>query len=224
VGIELVQLQTFIDELLKSKNEINVLEAGCGSASRIHFKPKSHMVGIDISPKQLFRNTILDEKILGDIQSYDFQPSVFDVIVCWDVLEHLEKPQAALEKFAYAVKEGGIVILKLPNLISVKGLLTKFTPHWFHVLFYKYIYGDKKAREEDRGPFKTYMRFSISPQSLKKTAAYSGLRVVYIDSFSADYRQRNKMLNYLFQAAYKLAHLASFRKLGDSEVIMVWQK
>ena len=93
------KLQFFIDDWLRDRNSTKVLEAGCGSVTHIDFKHHAYIVGIDNSQKQLERNSYLHEKILGDIQYYDFQASTFDIVVCWDVLEHLEKPELALQNF-----------------------------------------------------------------------------------------------------------------------------
>ena len=135
----LPELQAFLDKEMARMESVRVLEAGCGSASNVRFGARARLVGIDISRMQLERNTILQEKIIGDIQQYDFPPASFDLIVCWDVLEHLPQPELALRRFARAVKTNGLVILKLPNVLSVKGLVTKLLPHTFHVLAYRYF-------------------------------------------------------------------------------------
>src|SRR5271156_2761637 len=173
---EMQNLQAFLDQELFCRPSVRVLEAGCGSASNLKFGRQVRLVGIDISEKQLARNTVLHEKIAGDIQRYEFPPDSFDAIICWDVLEHLSQPELALQQFARAIKPGGLVILKLPNVLSVKGLLTKFLPHTFHVLVYRYIYGDQNAGENDTVPFKAYLRFCISAESIQKQGTQMGLQ------------------------------------------------
>ena len=152
----IVKLQSVVDNCLKGKNNIRALEAGCGAKSYIKFKQNAYIVGIDISEKQLQRNTTVDEKILGDIQFYDLKPCSFDAIISRYVLEHVPKPQLALKNFLKALKEEGIIVLVLPNVMSLKGLLTKFTPHWIHILVKRYIFKKKNAGKDDATPFKTY--------------------------------------------------------------------
>lgn len=94
------KLQEFLDESLKNRQVLQILEAGCGSTSHIHFNNEFFLTGIDISEKQLARNQKLNKKILGDIQTYNFPPKSFDIIVCWYVLEHLIYPLFALTKFS----------------------------------------------------------------------------------------------------------------------------
>lgn len=156
-----------VNALLNGKSQIRVLEAGCGSASQIQFKAAVHIVGIDISADELDKNVAVQEKILGDIQDFPLPKDDFDVIVCWMVLEHLPRPQDALDNLFRAVKPGGLVILGFPNLASIKGMATKFTPFWFHELFYRYM------RHTSRH-FPTYLRTTILPQRLLQYATENG--------------------------------------------------
>src|SRR5579862_6866063 len=82
--------------LLKGRDRLKVLEAGCGSSSHVRLPGTVHAVGIDISAEQLAKNTAVQEKILGDIQQYRLPRGEFDVTVCWMVLEHLSNPGDAL--------------------------------------------------------------------------------------------------------------------------------
>ncbi|MFL6238778.1 MAG: class I SAM-dependent methyltransferase [Actinomycetes bacterium] len=122
------QLQGAVDEALLGNERPRVLEAGCGSAAHVRFPVGAHITGIDIDRRQLAGNTSCSEKVLGDIETYDLAPSSYDAIVCWYVLEHLKFPDHALVRFARAVKPGGIVVLAVPNLMTVKGLVTRHRP------------------------------------------------------------------------------------------------
>lgn len=224
---ELAELRDFINKIVECKASIKVLEAGCGSKSHLHFKNEAFMVGIDISERQLRRNVSLNEKILGDIQSYNLQPSSFDVIVCWDVLEHLPKPEQALHRFASAVKEEGLVILKLPNVISLKGLLTKYLPYPLHVIAYRFLHGMNNPSENDSGPFKTYLKFSIAPAGIKKFAANHGLHIVYFrtcDVLTADWFRRHRIAHTIYKMLKAFLEFVSLGNLSDSEFIIVMQK
>lgn len=201
---EVIKLQSVVDRLLSNKETIKVLEAGCGSLSRISIKQSAHIVGIDISEKQLQRNPVLHEKILGDIQSYDFPDSDFDVIVCWWVLEHLPDPKQALVRFIKAIKKDGIIILSLPNILSVKGLITKYTPHWFHIWVHKHFYGHKLAGTDDHGPFPTFLRFSVKPASIKKLALENDLSVEYFSMFESLDQKRMQEKNSIIYLGLKL--------------------
>lgn len=227
VKAEINGLQTFVDRELSSKQALCVLEAGCGSASRVNFGTRARMVGIDISEKQLDRNSELNEKVLGDIQYYQFPSGAFDAIICWDVLEHLPRPELAMERFSDSLKPGGLIILKLPNVLSVKGLVTKFLPHWFHVLVYRYFYGDKNAGKDDNLPFKTYLRFRISAKALQSQGAQLGLQSTYFSTFDVaniNWLQRKKAVHFAYTVVKRVVGFFSFGRIGDSELILVLRK
>ncbi len=59
-------------------------------------------------------------------------------------------------------KPGGLLIIVVPNALSVKGLATKFTPLWFHHLFYKYIY------KRTYYIFPTTMSFCVALRAMRR--------------------------------------------------------
>lgn len=167
------EISATINSLLDGKRSIKLLEAGCGSASYFNFTAAVNSVGIDVSREQLDRNKVIQQKILGDLQSYPLPEEEFDVVVCWDVIEHLSKPKDALLNMFNTTKVGGFVILGFPNLGSIKGAVTKATPFWFHRVFYSYM--KYKSR-----PFKTYLRFAILPNKVIRFAGQHGFSVAYL--------------------------------------------
>lgn len=161
-----------VNGLLRGSHDLKLLEAGCGSASHFKFANLSSVVGIDISPEQLELNRVLQEKIQGDLQTYPLPHDAFDIVVCWDVIEHLPEPRAALANMFKSAKPGGVVVLGFPNLLSFKGLVTKFTPFWFHELFYRWM--KYKTRH-----FPTYLRPAILPKRVVNFAQENGFSVVF---------------------------------------------
>ena len=223
---EIHNLQIFLDRELFSRPSVRLLEAGCGSGSNLNFAGQVQLVGIDISEKQLARNAVLHEKIVGDVQSYEFPLDSFDAIICWDVLEHLSQPELALRQFAHAIKPGGLVILKLPNVLSLKGLVTKFLPHMFHVLAYRYIYGKKNAGKDETAPFKTYLRFRISAGAIRKQGTQLGLQTVYFatEDVADTWLQRKRVMHFFYVTLKKILFALSLGRIGDSELIIVLKK
>lgn len=224
-GLE--KLQTFLDRELLIRPSLRVLEAGCGSATWLNFGKGVQLAGIDISEEQLKRNTIVQEKIIGDIQQYEFPNESFDAIVCYNVLEHLLNPELAIERFSRAIRPGGFIILGLPNVLSMKGLITKYTPHTLHVLAYRYIWGDKNAGKNDTPPFRAYLRHCISGPGIQKQAKKLGLQVAYYATEDvAGYpwlRQRKSvLLPYLILR--RIVRVLSIGLIGDSELLVLLKK
>lgn len=196
-----------VNALLAGKDQVTILEAGCGSASQIEFKAKVHAVGIDISAEELEKNGAVQEKILGDIQDYPLPEGEFDAIVCWMVLEHLPRPSEALANLFRAAKPGGIVILGFPNLASIKGMVTKFTPFWFHTLFYRLM------RYQSRH-FPTYLRAAILPERLIRFAEGNGFSPAFYrlaeGGVSKKLRSRYRLANAALRAVDSGLRIASF--------------
>lgn len=216
------KLQNKVDEILRGKQRLKLLEAGCGSKSHLEFE-NPYVVGLDISSKQLDRNKHLSERIQGDIQYYDLTGFAFDVIICWDVLEHLRHPQKAIQNFFNALRSGGILILAGPNPMSFWGLITKFTPTMFHNLYYRCILGSKHAGKEDLGPFKTHMRLSMRPKEIIKLTESDNNKVVYLDIFEAILQKRLRRKYKLADWLFRLISIC-YDPLNKSSFVIVLQK
>jgi len=186
---------------LPAKTPLRVLEAGCGSTSQITIEPAWHMTGIDLSERQLSENTLLDEKILGDIETYRWEPESFDLIVCWDVIEHLHNPGKALENLFGAMSQGGLLVLAFPHILSIKGLVTKLTPFSVASAFYRHAFGETREITE-RTQFPTYMRFSILPGNITSLARKHGLEVCYQYLYEGPVQRYFRALSRVADAAF----------------------
>lgn len=164
--------------LSTDKKSIRVLDAGCGRQRPFGVvPPDAYVVGLDISHEALALNEGLSERIVGDLQTYPLPASSFDVIICNDVLEHLEEPNLALANLARALAPSGRMYLGLPRVTSAKALITKFTPTSFHVWVYRRLLSHHLAGTPGYGPFPTYLSFRLAPASLRRWAGHSGLSI-----------------------------------------------
>ncbi len=216
---QISDLQIIVDKYITNRPKIKILEAGCGSSTKIDFPSSADIVGIDISKKQLDRNEMLHEKICGDIQTYPLPAEQYDIIISWFVLEHVADPMKAMQNFVKALKDDGMIILALPNVFSLKGLATKFTPHSIHVGFYRYILGQKDAGKQDTVPFPTYLRFSLAPEALKKYAEDSNLSVTYFKTYDGKMQQDLLKKNFFFKVTFGfLGGIVSFLSLNKLDI------
>lgn len=165
---------------------LTVLDAGCGRTCSVEIPPGARVTGLDVEADGMAMNPRLDERIVGDIESYPLGRDVYDLIVCKDVLEHLAHPEAALGNMARALKQGGLLIIGIPYVFSRKSLIAKATPHWFHVLVYRVVFGYGQAGQPGFGPFPTYLRWSLRPRALTRRAEQLGLRLVESERVGGD--------------------------------------
>lgn len=195
------------NSLLAGKDHIKLLEAGCGSSSHIHFNAEVHTVGIDISPEELDKNNTVHEKIVGDIQEYSLPKEEFDVVICWMVLEHLPRPKDALLNMSRTVRPQGLLILGFPNLMSVKGLVTKLTPFWFHEQFYKFMKYQSRH-------FPTFLHTDILPKNIVQFAEENGFSVelckLVEGGVSKKVRSRFRVVDWFFSAIDATTRAVSF--------------
>jgi SAM-dependent methyltransferase len=200
---------------------LTVLDAGCGCVTHLPawIMHRAFVTGVDISPAQLDRHHQLCERIVGDLETIDFEGRTWQVVFCWDVLEHLPHPGPAVARLCAAVAPRGVLILGYPNLVSAKGLLTKWSPHWFHVWFYR-AFG--RSRCGNAGPWPTYLHWTMRPQSVCHLATAHGLTLVRETLYHAG--STRWQVAAVFHAARWLGAALSLGALGPSETLQIFQR
>lgn len=110
-------LKPYLKEIKRGR----VLDVGCAYGFMLEKFPDSfEKYGIDISEyaiseaRKRFPNLVL--KVTGAEDSCCFSDNFFDVVICNDVIEHLENPRVALENIQKVLKKDGILYLNTPNL------------------------------------------------------------------------------------------------------------
>ncbi len=106
----------------------NVLDIGCAYGLMLQrFPNNTKKFGIDVSKhaisvakKNLPRARLLTHNIEDKIP---FPQNYFDLIICNDVLEHIEKPELALKNIIRVLKKGGVLYITSPNLNKLRKLI-----------------------------------------------------------------------------------------------------
>ena len=166
-------LASYVRDLFDGKNELSILEAGCGQKwpMKLH-DVKYSLVGVDLDQDALqyrvYESKDLDEAILGDLRTVNLGGRKFDVIYNAFVLEHVENAELVLENFSRWLKPGGLILLKLPDRNSVFGFITNLTPFWFHVVYHKYVLARRHAGEPGFGPYPTYYDHVVSREGIRE--------------------------------------------------------
>jgi SAM-dependent methyltransferase len=210
--------------------KLAIYEAGGGSTSFLPLSVlnRAHVTVVDIDEDQIRNNDYAQENILGDVQSYRFKPETFNLVTCYNVIEHLPDVEAALLSFCEALKQGGLILIGAPNPKSLSGVVTKYSPHWFHVWFYRHVRGDKNAGLPGQAPFPTFFHPLVSLPRLEAFAREHGLQVIYKREYESprfpEMRARKPVLASLLDAVAVVANLllpgkADVRR-GDYHVIL----
>jgi SAM-dependent methyltransferase len=183
--VDLSALYRQLAPVLETGRPPRILDAGCGRKTHLEFGDNAYVVGLDVSLEELAENEDVDEKIVGDVQTYPLPAKSFDLIVCWDVLEHVRCPTDALSNLAQALDDSGALVVKIPNVASLKGLATKVTPMFIHRWAYRKLTPWAKL-----DPFKTYLRWSMAPQQITEWAEREGFDVTHLDTWEAPIQRR----------------------------------
>lgn len=222
-----------VHELLMGRlsgNAIRIYEAGGGSASflRTDLLDRANVTVLDIDEVQLQKNSYADRKVLGDVQMYAFPENSFDLIVCYNVIEHLDAPDRAIDLFFRSLAPGGLLFIGAPNPNSFSGWVTKVTPHWFHVWYYRHVLKYKTAGQPGSMPFRTVYHPITSPNKLISYGLRLGFRAAYFEVYQGDlFRQLSEQrpaLGTLLNAFVSVLNAATLwrkdLKKGDFHLVL----
>lgn len=223
----LTEVHAILKEALIDQAKPNVLEAGGGSFSHIQLGRDAHISVLDISPEQLARNDYADETILGDLEDPRAIQGRYDLIVCFDVLEHLRRPHLALSHMVKGLADGGLLVIGCPNRSSTKGLVTRFTPHRFHIWYYKTIRGIAEAGQKGHAPFETFLDARMDFDAVVRHLSHAGLEVLLAQRYEGPAAQELKakfpLLYRLYATPASLAGMsgADRERLATTDWIIV---
>ena len=226
-GDPIARAQDFVTRALALTSIPRVIEAGCGARAHLAYPAGARVLGVDILRSQLRRNDEAFRLAQGDVTALPVATASVDLVVCWDVLEHVGRPDCALAEIARVLRPGGVAVLALPNILSLKGMVTRFTPWWFHVWVYRHVLGDRSAGTEASDQFPTAFRFTLRATGLRRLAESHALRVdalmLYEGPVPQHLRRRYRAADVLLGAASRASRLLSAGRYDTtlSDMVMV---
>src|SRR5208337_2096892 len=147
--------------LIQYRQGGSLLDLGCSSGSFLEFIKGEpwKLYGIEMSADCA---KVAGEKsgaqvFVGDIVEAPFPPESFDVITCFDVLEHLYEPRQVMARVKEWLKPGGIFYVLVPNIDSAEARV--FGSYWCGLELPRHL-------------------FYYSPASLRYLANSVGLREI----------------------------------------------
>jgi 2-polyprenyl-3-methyl-5-hydroxy-6-metoxy-1,4-benzoquinol methylase len=157
----------------------SILDIGCSSGGFLSTMkgPAWKLYGIEMEAQTAneARSNTGAEVFVGDAADAPFPANSFDVITCFDILEHVYDPRVFLGKVHEWLKPGGVVYTMLPNISS-----------WEARALGSYWYGLELPRH----------LFHFSPDSLRSAMTMAGLKEECLYTPTTSYVERSA--NYLF--------------------------
>jgi SAM-dependent methyltransferase len=182
------QIAAVIEQRFEGRSPVRLLDAGCGD-KRVQLPVPVYAVGIDTSAEQIARNHHLDEARVGDLETIELEQAYYDLVICWDVIEHLRDPVVALDKMIDAVRSGGLLLLGFPNRNSVKAIVARLVPYRVHLLAFRWLYPNAMI-ENDRGPFPTVLDATVALDRLLAHTAARGMSVEGLVSYESEMQRK----------------------------------
>lgn len=173
-----------IEECIRQKCDagasLQILEAGCGQRWELRLEGVQYtLTGVDLDKAALdIRKDVvkdLDHIIQGDLLYVDLEGKKYDVIYCAFVLEHVQGAEKVLRRFMSWLKPNGLLIIRIPDPDSVQGFVTRISPHWVHVFYYRYILGKVGAGTPGHAPYRTFYDPVVSRAGIREFCRQNGL-------------------------------------------------
>lgn len=117
-----------------------VLDAGCGTGNPLISKHiVKELIGCDINLDAIKSNVDISYGLVGDLENIVFCENTFDLIMSFDVIEHIENPLVFIKNAYKSLRKGGYLFLVMPNRNSLFGLVARLFPYSLKVKILKIL-------------------------------------------------------------------------------------
>ncbi len=206
---------------------VRIIEAGCGRRWALgDLGTEIHVTGIDLDPEALRlrveQRKDLDVAIHGDLMDVELPAGGYDMVFSSWVLEHLEHPDTALDRFFSWLRPGGLVVVIFPDRSTAKGFATRMSPFFVHVWYYRWLLGRPTAGKPGFEPYPTHYGHVVGRKGIAEYCRRHGYRV--LDEIAV--RVDPSDVGRLTPAVSKVIGWLSFGKLDGEycDVAIVLQK
>ena len=224
---EYEMIESLIRNMASNSEPIHILEAGCGRQWPFRLEGIQYILtGVDMDKDalEIRKNTLSDlhETIEGDLCSVDLGTDRYDVIYSSFVIEHIQRADVVMKNFIKWTKPNGIIIIRIPDSYSVGGYITRITPYWFHIFYYRFL-GKKDVGKPGCGPYPTYYHSIVSRSGIRDFCNDRGNSIVLDSEFGAGYfrpgRGAKKTLIHIFK---KVINIISIGLLSDKHTNLLY--
>lgn len=187
--------RTDIEPAIPSFSE-SILEIGCGTGATLAWLKTSgrckFTTGIELVAQQAESAAkVVDRVVQGSIETVDLASWTerFDLILCLDVLEHLNDPWELIERLSRLLKPGGRLVASIPNIRHISVLVPLlFQGEW--------TYSERGILD------KTHLRF-FTKKSAIHLVTCSGLSMVCVKELGLQSKSISSILNKLTMGLFR---------------------
>lgn len=188
---DIKRLDFIVDSATNLNNtKIKILDVGCGNGN-ISIALGSlgfNVLGIDIDPTSIENAKSVNHFInvefrVTDVNTFDINEK-FDLIICSEVLEHLEDPKSFVLTLYSHIKENGALVVTVPNGYGPRELFVTKPMQWLSrnnfdrpLIKFKKILGYANATKQSSNPDLTHIQF-FSSRSLNKLLREPGFKLI----------------------------------------------
>jgi SAM-dependent methyltransferase len=164
-----------LDKLRQAGFDVSVVTVDAGDGRRGRSEPESHWgqaepttIGEMADAGEM---TTSGEVTVGDLRAIPLPPRSFDVVYCSLLLDRISHVQLVLDRFAAALRPGGLLLLRIRDGDSAAGFLDRQLPGWVRRALWTRLYPGKP------GPFPAVYEPTASGRGI---AAYMLMRGLVI--------------------------------------------
>ncbi len=106
--------------------------------SNVYNKGQYHQYFESVTTLNVAPQKSIEIDVIGSAYELPFKDDSFDAVLCTETIEHLERPQQAIDEMYRVLKSGGKVILSTPFLMplhDVPGDYFRYTPYGLKSMF-----------------------------------------------------------------------------------------
>lgn len=126
-------------ESKKFNNSKKIVDIGCGLGEQLYFLkqliPSASFVNCDIDPQiiELGKKKYSDiEFKLQSADSIEFDDKSVDVIICSNLIEHVNNPEKVLREIRRVLKDDGLLLIDFPNGYCMGELIFRWGGRLYH--------------------------------------------------------------------------------------------
>lgn len=136
-------------QLLNLNSHSKILDVGCGSGAILIplWENGYQAVGVDPEPADLYGRLASLESlerfrksvICARGEALPFHSGVFDIVICSEVIEHVQRPELILNEIHRVLKPGGALCITVPGYLTER-LFGLMHPKWFEYSGHKNVF------------------------------------------------------------------------------------